>query len=64
MRLMLQVWKPTDKNMVGCDGCDFWIHDVCDAEAARVLADGGEDEPYFCPACRQASAAQVRHVAC
>ena len=54
-----QVWKPTDKNMVGCDGCDFWIHDHCDAQAARVLASNAEDEQYFCPHCRQASAAQV-----
>lgn len=56
----LQVWKPTDKNMVGCDGCDFWIHDTCDPEAARVLASAAEDENYYCPSCRQASAAQVR----
>jgi hypothetical protein len=54
-----QVWKPTDKNMVGCDSCDFWIHDHCDTEAARVLASNAEDETYYCPPCRQASAAQV-----
>lgn len=61
--LSLQVWKPTDKNMVGCDGCDFWIHHTCDTEAARVLASAAEDEQYFCPHCRQASAAQVARCA-
>ena len=60
--LFWQVWKPTDKNMVGCDGCDFWIHDHCDAQAARVLASNAEEEQYFCPHCRQASAAQVSYL--
>ena len=45
--------------MVGCDGCDFWIHDTCDRDAARALASPSEDEPYYCPACRANAAAQV-----
>ena len=52
----LQVWLPTDKNMVGCDNCNFWVHDHCDPMAARVLAlieRGDEEEAYMCPLCRK-----------
>lgn len=57
----LQVWWPAENNMVGCDSCDFWIHDGCDFEAARILANGASDaEPYNCPMCRSSHQAQVR----
>ncbi|KAK9830484.1 hypothetical protein WJX72_011976 [[Myrmecia] bisecta] len=47
-----KVWMPTTKNMVGCDGCDFWIHNHCDPLAAAALA-SNSDDPYFCPTCRK-----------
>lgn len=49
---VLQVWFPTDKNMVGCDSCDFWIHDHCDELAAKALKMNNPDIPYHCPPCR------------
>lgn len=46
--------------MVGCDSCDFWIHDRCDNEAARILSNTrGNAEPYSCPMCRSAQQAKV-----
>ena len=48
-----QVWLPTDKNMVGCDSCPFWIHDHCDPMAAKLLR-STKEQPYHCPSCRQA----------
>ncbi len=50
--MWLQVWMPTDKNMVGCDECDFWIHDHCDELARAALKNTSSDKPYYCPACR------------
>jgi hypothetical protein len=35
--LLLQVWFDSDENMVECDGCEFWIHDSCDAQAKQAL---------------------------
>ncbi|KAK9862670.1 hypothetical protein WJX84_009528, partial [Apatococcus fuscideae] len=51
-RVCDKVWMPTDKNMVGCDECDFWIHDHCDEQAKLALKNTSSDKPYFCPVCR------------
>jgi len=45
----------SDRNMVGCDSCDFWVHDHCDPRAALALAAGSEDVPYQCPRCAGAA---------
>ena len=37
--------------MVGCDSCDFWVHDHCDPRAAIALAADSEEVPYQCPRC-------------
>ncbi len=50
-----QVWQMSDRNMVGCDSCDFWVHDHCDPRAALALAAGSEDVPYQCPRCAGAA---------
>ena len=50
---VLQIqWDDSDVDMVGCDGCDFWVHSRCDRVAARVVAESGEQADYFCPPCR------------
>ncbi|KAK9827616.1 hypothetical protein WJX81_006673 [Elliptochloris bilobata] len=46
-----RTWTMSDCNMVGCDSCDFWVHDHCDPGAAVALAAGSEDVPYQCPRC-------------
>lgn len=62
MRTTLQTWTAADKDMVGCDTCDFWVHSSCDRMAAKVLA-SGEDMDYFCPQCRKAKNADNRLMA-
>ena len=57
------MWLPTDKNMEGCDNCNFWVHDFCDPQAARVLAHiarGDDEEPYMCPLCRRQQDARAK----
>jgi PHD-finger len=62
-----QVWMQSDKDMVGCDGCDFWIHTACDEAAAIALraSAAGEEVPYYCPSCsaQQEGAAQLAALA-
>lgn len=48
-------WGEDTLNMVGCDGCDFWVHMACDSAAASLAAAGGEEAEYFCPNCRARS---------
>ena len=50
--MVLQVWLPSDKDMVGCDTCSFWVHTHCDRLAAKAMASGG-DIDYYCPHCRK-----------
>ena len=56
---MVQVWLPTDKNMVGCDSCSFWVHSGCDPQAHQVL-NSATDEAYHCPDCRQKTSSKSR----
>ena len=56
---VLQVWYQTDKNMVGCDTCDFWVHTHCDPLAAKAIK-GNSDEPYQCPSCREKTSSKSR----
>ncbi len=56
---MVQVWYQTDKNMVGCDTCVFWVHTHCDALAAKAI-NSTSDEPYHCPQCREKTSTKSR----
>lgn len=58
--LGLQVWMQTDKNMVGCDTCDFWVHTHCDPKAAEVLKANSQDIKYHCPTCREKKSTKHR----
>ena len=57
--LILQVWLPNEKNMVGCDSCTFWVHSHCDPAAAKALKASGDDT-YHCPACKEKKSAKSR----
>ena len=50
----------TDKNMVGCDTCDFWVHTHCDPKAAEVLKANSENIKYHCPTCREKKSTKHR----
>ncbi|DBA81836.1 TPA: hypothetical protein ACH3X1_007555 [Trebouxia sp. C0004] len=54
-----KVWYQTDKNMVGCDTCVFWVHTHCDALAAKAIT-STSDEPYHCPQCREKTSTKSR----
>ncbi|DBA76675.1 TPA: hypothetical protein ACH3X2_008711 [Trebouxia sp. C0005] len=54
-----KVWYQTDKNMVGCDTCVFWVHTHCDALAAKAI-NSTSDEPYHCPQCREKTSTKSR----
>jgi hypothetical protein len=48
----VQVWFPTDEDMVGCDTCSFWVHAACDRLAAKALMSADQMD-YFCRQCRR-----------
>ncbi|RHY13328.1 hypothetical protein DYB36_000729 [Aphanomyces astaci] len=47
-------WMATEP-LIQCDGCELWVHPVCDHitdDALAVLVDDSTSE-YYCPVCRQ-----------
>ena len=48
----VQVWFPTDRDMVGCDSCSFWVHASCDRLAAKALS-AAEQMDFHCRQCRR-----------
>ena len=56
----VQVWMHTEKNMVGCDSCDFWVHHTCDPKAAEVLKANSDQVKYHCPSCREKKSTKHR----
>jgi len=48
----VQVWFPTEHDMVGCDTCSFWVHAACDRLAAKALS-ASEQMDFHCRQCRR-----------
>ena len=48
----MKVWFPTDRDMVGCDTCSFWVHASCDRLAAKALS-SAEQMDFHCRQCRR-----------
>ena len=52
----VQEWQAADPDLVACDTCNFCVHDRCDPEARRALAQlrtAGSKGAYNCPSCRR-----------